>query len=130
MRLPMIKYGNITLTIITIPRCSLHYFFINREIKTRPIYPFIPDITSTSGRLHIEFIRLFNYSYRLIGKLIPFFAGSGVHLPQTNRELFNFLRPVFSSPLKAKVGSTLTKTSRLQKETINSAENCRKSFFS
>jgi hypothetical protein len=64
-------------------------------------------IPSTSGRLHNEFVRLlFLQTHRETDR---FFAASEVQLAQTNSGLFHFLRVVFSSQLKAKVGSTLVK---------------------
>ena len=42
-----------------------------------------------------------------------FFAASGVQLAQHDRGLFHFRRAAFTSQLKAKVGSTLTKTAAL-----------------
>ncbi len=73
---------------------------------------FIPDIGSTSGRLHGEFIRLlFLQSHR---ETDLFFESSGVQLAQHDRGLFHFLRSVFSVTLTGKVGSTLTKTVALR----------------
>jgi hypothetical protein len=67
----------------------------------------MPDITSTSGRLHCEFVRLlFLQTHR---ETIRFFATSGVQLAQPTSGIFHFLRVVFSVQLKAKVGSTLDK---------------------
>jgi hypothetical protein len=68
---------------------------------------FMLAIPSTSGRLHNEFVRLlFLQTHRETDR---FFAASEVQLAQTNSGLFHFLRVVFSSQLKAKVGSTLVK---------------------
>ena len=103
MRLPLRKYGNIALTIITIPLT---------------LYP------AQSPLCLLFLVRLGGYivnsldcySYRLIGKLTDFFAVSGVHLPQSTSGLFHFHRSDFSSSLKAKtkVGSTLVKTADLR----------------
>jgi hypothetical protein len=96
MRLPLIKYGNIVLTIITIPLSV----------------SFIPDIVSTSGRLHSEFIRLlFLQTNRETDR---FFASSGVQLAQTDRGLFHFRLSVFSTQLKANVGDTLVKAASMR----------------
>jgi hypothetical protein len=44
------------------------------DYNNRPssVVSFIPAISSTSGRLHGEFVRLQVYSYRIIGKLTAF----------------------------------------------------------
>jgi len=69
---------------------------------------FIPAIPSTSGRLHIEFIRLlFLQAHREPDRL---FAASGVQLAQTNPSgQFHFRRAAFSAQLKSKVGLALAK---------------------
>jgi hypothetical protein len=43
-----------------------------------------------------------------------FFAASGVQLAQTQRGMFHIRRTVFSTSLKAKVGSTLAKAAALR----------------
>ena len=71
----------------------------------------MPAIASTSGRLHSELVRLvFLQAHRETDR---FFAASGVQLAQSNVGLFHFRRAVFSSQLKAKVGSTLAKAAAL-----------------
>jgi hypothetical protein len=73
---------------------------------------FIPDITSTSGRLHIEFVRLlFLQTHRETDR---FFAASGVQLAQTQRDMFHYRRAAFSTQLKSKVGLALPKTAVLR----------------
>ncbi len=72
---------------------------------------FIPSIPSTSGRLHSEFVWLLSILTRSLGNW-PLF--SGVHLTETNSGLFHFRHTEFSSPLKTKVGSTLTKSVSLR----------------
>ncbi len=68
---------------------------------------FIPAISSTSGRLHREFIRLlFLQTHRETDR---FFATSGVQLVQRDRGLFHFRLAAFFAILKVKVGSTLAK---------------------
>ncbi len=69
---------------------------------------FIPDIPSTSGRLHSEFVRLlFLQVHRETDR---FFAASGVQLPETNPGgQFHFRRATFSQQLKSKVGLALVK---------------------
>jgi hypothetical protein len=54
------------------------------------------------------------YSYRIIGKLTVFFATSGVHLVQSISGRFHFLRTVFSSQLKSRVGNILDKDTVLR----------------
>ena len=69
-------------------------------------------ITSTSGRLHSEFVRLlFLQAHR---ETDHFFADSGVQLPYSNRDQFHYLRTVFSSQVKTKVGNILTKDEDLR----------------
>ena len=70
------------------------------------------DITSTSGRLHSEFISLlFLQAHRETDR---FFAASGVQLPPSNRGPFHYLRAACSSILKSRVGNILTKTAALR----------------
>jgi hypothetical protein len=65
-------------------------------------------IDSTSGRLHSEFIRLlFLQTHRETDR---FLTDSGVQVPETDRGLFHFHLTDFSTTLKEKVDSTLTKT--------------------
>ncbi len=55
------------------------------------------------------------YSYRLIGKLTVFFSGSGVQSTQSNMgTFFHFHRTSFSSMIKSRVSSILTKGSVLR----------------
>jgi hypothetical protein len=71
----------------------------------------MPDVVSTSGRLHGEFVRLlFLQTHRETDR---FFAVLGVQLPQTDRGLFHFGHTVFSSQLKCMVGLTLVKAAAL-----------------
>ncbi len=73
---------------------------------------FMPTIDSTSGRLHTEFVRLlFLQTHRETDR---FFATSGVHLTQTDRGMFHYLRTAFSVRIKIKVGLTLCKTAVLR----------------
>jgi hypothetical protein len=56
---------------------------------------FMPAMSSTSGRLHSEFVRLlFLQAHRETDR---FFAASGVQLAQQNRGGFHYRRTVFSS---------------------------------
>ena len=73
----------------------------------------MPVITSTSGRLHSEFIRLlFFQDHRETDR---FFEASGVQPPEhTSGGIFTFKRAAFLSQLKAKVGSTLAKAAVLR----------------
>ena len=71
------------------------------------VISFIPVITSTSGRLHSEFVcLLFLQTHRQTDR---FFPPSGVHLPQHDRGQFHFHHVSFSSQIKSKVGNTLVK---------------------
>jgi hypothetical protein len=84
------------------------------EYNNRPptVVSFMPAISSTSGRLHSEFVRLlFLQIHRETDR---FFATSGVQLEQTQCGMFHFHRAVFSAQLKAKVGSTLAKVATLR----------------
>ncbi len=73
---------------------------------------FMPAITSTSGRLHSEFVRLlFLQAHRETDR---FFAASGVQLAQTDRDQFHFRRAAFSSQLKSRVGLALAKAADLR----------------
>jgi hypothetical protein len=68
---------------------------------------FMPAIASTSGRLHLEFVRLlFLQAHRETDR---FFAASGVQLAQSNSGLFHYRRAAFSSQLKSKIGNILAK---------------------
>ncbi len=81
----------------------------NRTPKT---VSFMPDIASTSGRLHSEFVRLlFLQAHRETDR---FFAASGVHLAQTDRGMFHYHRATFSAQFKSKVGLALTKAATLR----------------
>ena len=72
----------------------------------------MPAIASTSGRLHSEFIRLlFLQAHRETDR---FFTDSGVQLLESTNGLFHFHHTTFSSELKTKVGSTLTKAATLR----------------
>jgi len=75
---------------------------------------FMPDIASTSDRLHSEFIRLlFLQAHRETDR---FFAASGVQSAQSNlgSSYFHFRRTAFSSMLKSKCGNILSKAVALR----------------
>jgi hypothetical protein len=73
---------------------------------------FMPAISSTSGRLHSEFVRLlFLQAHR---QTDSFFAASGVQLAHTTSRLFHFRRTAVSSKLKARVGNILAKAAALR----------------
>ncbi len=77
------------------------------------VVSFMSSITSTSGSLHSEFIRLLFLQSRLIQthrETDRFFVVSGIQLPEHDRGLFHFRRVTFSVTLEGKVGSTPTKT--------------------
>jgi hypothetical protein len=73
----------------------------------------MPPMTSTSGRLHCEFVRLlFLQAHRETDR---FFAASGVQSAQsTSGGFFHFRRAAFSSDLKSKVGLALVKGAALR----------------
>jgi hypothetical protein len=76
------------------------------------VVSFMTAIASTSGRLHIEFIRLlFLQAHRETDR---FFVPSGVQLVQTTCGLFHYLRTAFSSMLKTRVGNILSKDTVLR----------------
>jgi hypothetical protein len=74
---------------------------------------FMPAITSTSGRLRSEFIRLlFLQTHRETDR---FFAASAVPLSQsTSGGFFHFRHAAFFSNLKSKRGNLLAKTAALR----------------
>jgi len=74
---------------------------------------FMPAISSTSGRLQSEFVRLsFLQAHRETDR---FFAALGVQLAQTNPGgQFHFRRAAFSQQLKSKVGLALAKAAALR----------------
>ena len=76
------------------------------------VISFMPVISSTSGRLHSEFVRLlFLQAHRETDR---FFAASGVQLAQSNSGLLLYHRAAFSSQLKSKCGNILAKAAVLQ----------------
>ena len=81
------------------------------DYNNRPSHTivFFTVMTSTSGRIHDEFVcLLFLQDHR---ETDYFLTGSGVHLEESH---FHFHRSVFSSHLKSKVGHILVKDTPLQ----------------
>ncbi len=73
---------------------------------------FMPDIASTSGRLHSEFVRLlFLQTHRETDR---FFAASGVQLAQPNSGQFHYRLTAFLQQLKNRVDLALAKTAALR----------------
>jgi hypothetical protein len=73
---------------------------------------FMPAVSSTSGRLHSEFVRLlFLQDHRETDR---FFAASGLQLVKHDRGQFHFLRAAFSSQLKSRVDLALAKAAALR----------------
>jgi hypothetical protein len=73
---------------------------------------FIPAFSSTSGRLHSEFVRLlFLQTHRETDR---FFTVSGVQFVQHDRGLFHFLRSASSVQLKPRVHLVLVKVETLR----------------
>jgi hypothetical protein len=85
------------------------------DYNNRPpsVVSLMPDIASTSGRLHSEFVRLlFLQSHRETDR---FFAASGVQPVQTNpSDQVHFHRAAFASMLKSRVGNILAKVASLR----------------
>ena len=72
----------------------------------------MPPIPSTSGRLCSEVVRLlFLQAHRETDR---FFAASGVHPAQSDRDQFTFRRAAFLQQLKSKVVLTLAKAADLR----------------
>jgi hypothetical protein len=73
----------------------------------------MPDIASTSGRIHSEFIRiLFLQTHR---ETDHFFTASRVQSPESNMgALFHFRLAAFSSMLKSRVSSILAQAAALR----------------
>jgi hypothetical protein len=69
-------------------------------------------MTSTSGRLNSEFVRLlFLQGHRETDR---FFAASGVQRAQSTSGFFHFRRTVFFANLKSKIGNLLAKAAPLR----------------
>jgi hypothetical protein len=97
MKLPVTKLENIELIIINNPPNAIS---------------FMAAIASTSGRLHSEFVcLLFLQTHRETDR---FFAASGIHLAQSNRDQFHFRRAAVSSQIKSKIGNILAKAVTLR----------------
>ena len=100
---------------------SLNETVTDKILKYRPDYnnnpphtvAFMSVITSTSGRLHNEFIRLlFLQTHRETDR---FFAASGVQPAQsTSGELYHFRHVAFLTQFKGKVGISLPKAAALR----------------
>ena len=78
------------------------------------VISFMSVVTSTSGRLQSEFVRLlFLHAHRETDR---FFAVSGVQSAQSNlgSSYFHFRRAAFSCLLKSKCGNILAKASALR----------------
>ena len=92
MRLLPTKYAVIALTIIIVP------------LTLSPLCLLLLVLLG----VYIANLCVF-YFYWLIGKLIAFFAASGVHLAQFTSGYFHSRRAAFFSQLKAKVGHAIAK---------------------
>ena len=72
----------------------------------------MPDIASTSGWLHSEFVRLvFLQAHR---ETDHFFEPSGVQIVKSDRDQFHFRREAFSSHLKNRVALVLARVEALR----------------
>jgi hypothetical protein len=76
------------------------------------VVSFMTAIAVTSGRLHIEFIRLLFLQTHW--ETDRFFVVSRVQFVQHNSGLFHFLRSAYSDQLKSKCGNLLAKTAALR----------------
>jgi hypothetical protein len=73
---------------------------------------FMSTVTSTSGRLHSDFVfLLFLQTHRETDR---FFETSGVPVAQSTRGQFHFKHGAFSSQLRSKVGNILAKVEALR----------------
>jgi hypothetical protein len=73
---------------------------------------FMSAIASTSGMLHIEFVRLlFLQAHRETDR---FFAASGVQLEQSDRVQFHFRLTAFTQQLKSRVDLVIVKAAALR----------------
>jgi hypothetical protein len=106
---------------------SIHRFIINNndavadkvrkyraDYNNRPpsAVSLMPDVVSTSGRLHSEFVRLlFLQDPR---ETDHFFEGSGVLSTQSDCGLYHYHRAAVSAQVKSKVGLALVKTEDLR----------------
>jgi hypothetical protein len=99
---------------------SLNDVAVDKIRKYRPDYnrrppsvvSFIPDIPSSSGRLHIEFVRLL--CLQAHRETDRFFGSSRVLSTQSDRGFFHYRRAAFSVQLKRKVGLALAKEAALR----------------
>ena len=84
------------------------------DYNNRPsnVISLMPTSTSSSGRLHSEFVRLLFLQAHW--ETDRFFAASGVQLAQSTSGQFHYRRADFSSQLKSKVGNILAKTAALR----------------
>jgi len=71
----------------------------------------MPAVASTSGLLHCELVRILFLETHLETR---FLTVSGVHLAQTNHDMFRFHYTVFYSQLKSKVDNILAKAAALR----------------
>ena len=72
----------------------------------------MPDVVSTSGRLHSEFVRLLFLQARR--ETDRFFEASVVQLAHSTSGQFHYRRAAFSSQLKSKIGNSLAKPAALR----------------
>jgi hypothetical protein len=94
MRFPLTRLENITWTIITIPLT---------------LSPLCRLLLVRLGDYIV--LLLFLQVHRETGR---FCEASGVHLAQSNRDQFHYLRVAFSSQLKSKIGNIVAKAAALR----------------
>jgi hypothetical protein len=91
---------------------KIHQYLAGYNNRISNAISLIPGITSTSGSLHSEFVLLlFLQTPRETDR---FFGASGVQLPLSDRNQFNYRCATFSSQLKSKVVNILAKAATLR----------------
>jgi hypothetical protein len=87
-------------------------YCVDYNNRTPSVVSFMTAITSTSGRLHSEFVRLlFLQAHR---ETDLFFAASGVLSAQSDCGLYHYRHVAVSVQLKSKVGLALAKAAALR----------------
>ncbi len=85
---------------------------VKEQSNPPTVVSFMSDVTSTSGRLHSESVRLlFLQTHRETDR---FFAGSGVQFPEPSSGFFHFHHTVYSDQIKYRVVLVLPKTADLR----------------
>ncbi len=91
---------------------KVHKYRADYNNRSPSVGSFMSDITSTSDRLHSEFVRLlFSQAHRETDR---FFEASGVLSAQSDCGLYHYLHVVVSVKIKTKVGLSLGKAAVLR----------------